>query len=159
MIKNIVNNFKTKIESEIKKSIYDDSERTLVKETYTVVGIDYYMQNINKLRVTNTECKKPFLKPFAKTYKYTYINKPVQLIPEPRNMHDRNAIQVLISGELVGYISREDNIHVRNILRRSEIKYISSYINGGPYKTLYSNNKVINNEDPLIIKISIGYVR
>jgi rubrerythrin len=31
-----------------------------------------------------------------------------ELVPEPENTHDPNAIKVLIGGELVGYLSRED---------------------------------------------------
>lgn len=158
MFKKLINNIKDTIEAEIKKPVHEESKRTLTKETFIVVGTEYYLQNIDKLRIANPDCKKANLRPFFPTYKYNYINKPVRLIPEPQNKHDKNAIQVLIAGELVGYISRADNMHVRNILFNSEIKYISSFIKGGPCKTLSADNKVINSEDPITIKVSIGYV-
>ncbi|MDO5415278.1 MAG: HIRAN domain-containing protein [Bacillota bacterium] len=136
-----------------------NSDRTLKKETYTVVGIDYYISNINKLRVSNPDYRKRTNLPLLKRiYRYSYINKPVKLVPEPKNPHDKNAIQVLIAGELVGYISREDNLQVGRIIKRSEIKYISSFIQGGEYKVVSANGDAVKSEDGLSINISIGYV-
>jgi hypothetical protein len=46
------------------------------------------------------------------------------LVPEPTNEHDPNAIMVLIRGELVGYLSREDATMylpgLRRLIERSE---------------------------------------
>lgn len=158
-LKKLINDVKDIIESDTENTVHKESKRTLSKDTFIVVGTEYYLKNINKLRLPNPECKKENLRPFFPTYKYNYINKPVRLVPEPQNKHDRNAIQVLIAGELVGYISREKNIHVKDIFRKAEIKYISAYIQGGPYKTLSADNKVINNEEVIRINVRIGYVR
>lgn len=136
----------------------ETEKRELKKESFEVVGIFYYEENLNKLRVANPDYKKKTFDTIKRVYKYNYINKPVKLIPEPKNKHDKNAIQVVIAGELVGYISMEDNLHVKKILTKHEVKYISSFISGGEYKTVSPNGTVQKDEKKIHIDISIGYV-
>ncbi len=44
----------------------------------------------------------------------------IQLKREPTNPYDPNAVQCLIDGKLVGYIDREDTLHLQDLLRRCE---------------------------------------
>ena len=39
------------------------------------------------------------------------------LVPEPKNKHDRNAVRVMICGELVGYVPREASALVAKVKR------------------------------------------
>ena len=136
----------------------DPKKRALKKETFLVMAVDHYENNLKKLRSLNPEYKKKTYDDFVKVYKYNVINKPVKLIPEPKNKHDKNAIQVFIAGELIGYISREDNIHVKNILTKHEIKYISSYIKYGEYKVVSLNGTTVTHDQRTSVKVSIGYI-
>lgn len=138
--------------------------RTLKTEIFHVVGVFYYEDNIRKLACRNPDWKFTTAqiisqgKAMQKIFRYNYINKPVKLISEPTNPHDRNAIVTIIAGEKVGYISRDDNIHVGNILKRHEIKYISSFISGGQYKIVSTGGDINRLEDNISITVKIGYV-
>lgn len=90
-------------------------------------------------------------------YQHTFTNKPVKLVPE-KNKHDKNAVQVFIAGELVGYISRDENVHVRSILRHNQIKYISAFISGGNWKVVCKDGTVIKNADSLHVNVRIAYM-
>lgn len=138
--------------------------RTLKTEEFVVVGTNYYENNIKKLAVLNKDWKSQTTilikdgKTGAKIFRYDFVNKPVKLIPEPKNKHDKNAVQVTIAGELVGYISRDENIHVKNILSKHEIKYISSFISGGEYKVISENGDICKGDYSIKINVKIGYV-
>ena len=82
----------------------------------------------------------------------------MKLILEDRNSEDRYAVMVQIAGEKVGYISREENRHVREILSRHEIKYISAFISGGDYKEILENGDIEKNTKKIYITVKIAYV-
>ena len=139
-------------------------DRSLKVESFRAVGVNYYADNIKNLATSNPAWKstaKQLLndgKVNKKVFRYNFLNKPVKLIPEPENSHDENAILVQIAGEKVGYISRDENIHVKELLDRHEIKYISSFISGGEYKYANENGDLVHDELGITIDVKIGYV-
>lgn len=140
------------------------SKRELKEIQLQVVGVYYRMENVKKLYCPNPDYKKR-AKSIAnsdlvnkKIYQYTYVNKPVKLVPEPKNEHDKNAIAVYIAGEHVGYISRDENIKINKILKSNEVKFISSFISGGPYKIVSQNGTSVKIDNSIKINIKIGYV-
>lgn len=133
--------------------------RELHEEVFFAVGTHYYMENINNLACVNPDWKSRSNGLIGKpVYRYSYTNKPVKLIPEPQNPSDPNAVTVVIAGEKVGYISRDENSHVLSILQHGEIKYISSFISGGPYKVKSGNGDIFRDEKKIWIKVKIGYI-
>ena len=133
--------------------------RELHEEVFFAAGTHYYTENINKLACANPDWKSRSSSLIGKpVYKYNFIRKPVKLIPEPQNPSDPNAVMVVIAGEKVGYISREENLHVLSILQRGEIKYISSFISGGDYKVISKNGDVFRDQKSISIKVKIAYV-
>lgn len=140
------------------------TDRTLKVETFRAAGSNYYDGNIGKLAAANSEWQstaKQLInsgKVNKKIFRYNYINKPVKLIPELENPHDKNAILIQIAGEKVGYISRDENLHVKEILDNHEIKYISSFISGGQFKYANESGELIHDELSISIDVKIGYV-
>lgn len=133
--------------------------RTLKTESFCVVGVCYYFDNLKKISCLNPDYKrKPQSGETGKIFHYQYINKPVKLISEPNNQHDKNAIMVIIAGELVGYVPADQCVHIRGVLTSREVKYLSAFISGGEYKFLNNGKIVFKDEDPISIKIKIGYV-
>lgn len=141
-----------------------DNSRTLKIQEFYVVGEKYYLNNIMKLAQSNKEYKGKTSTIIQngnagkKLFQYNFINKPVKLEAEPQNPHDKNAIKVIIAGELIGYIARDDCSQVKNILSKHEIKYISSFIHGGKYKIISENGDVFKDENNISIQIKIGYI-
>lgn len=133
------------------------------KEFFYVSGCEYYKDNIYKLAVKNAEWSstnatiKKHEKCDTEVYRYKFVNKPVKLVPEPSNQYDENAIMVMVAGELVGYISRNDNLHVLDILNNHNVKYISSFIGGGDFKVVREDNSVIRSSNDLFVKVQIAY--
>lgn len=140
------------------------AERKLSEETFQAVGVNYYEKNIHKLATTNADWKLSAKKIIAdgkigkRIYKNYYVNKPVKLQIEPTNPNDKNAVAVIIAGELVGYISREDNIHVKDILKHREIISVSGFIGGGEYKIINDDGSVIKAEHGFNVKVRIKYI-
>lgn len=91
-------------------------------------------------------------------FKHTYLDKPVILVPEPQNKHDRNAIKVTIAGKKIGYISRDDNLKVKHILSEHKIKLVSALFSGGEYKVVSENGDAVTLENKLSIRVKISYV-
>lgn len=146
------------------KTVSKTESRTLKDEIFHVAGVCYYEENIKKLSNVNPDWKlspKKVVeigKSEKRIFHYNYVNRPVKLQPEPENEHDKNAIAVFIAGELVGYISRADNIHVNDILQNREIKSVSGFIGGGEYKIVGSEGTVSKDESDVGVSIRIKYV-
>lgn len=138
-------------------------DRTLKKETFAVVGVPYHIDDVMKLAVSNPDwrkntatIKKEHDLPI-RIYRYTFINKPIKLIPENKNEYDKNAVMVIIAGEHVGYIAPGSSAHVRSILAHAEIKYVTARIKGGDFKDV-AEHDVTKADTPISIRISMGYV-
>ena len=69
-------------------------------------------------------------------YEYTFKPKKAELVPEPENHHDPNAIKVLVDGVHVGYIKAGSCAHIHKLLREDRIVKIVPTIYGGKSKHL-----------------------
>lgn len=136
---------------------------SLIKEDFDVVGIRYYANNFRQLTSFNPDYNlsdeelKSKLSTQRSIPQALFVNKPVSLLPEPTNPNDPNAVQVVINGLLVGYISQSDNERVLDLLNGADIKYISSFIRGGKYLHLDDFGNLIENDIAPSIKIRIAY--
>ena len=137
--------------------------RQLTEETLHAVGVSYYENNIRKLAYPNPKWPRSATTVVEegdagkKIFKYYYGNKPVELKPE-NNPHDKNAVAVYFAGELVGYISREENLHVRDVLMNREIVSISGFIGGGDYKVVSETFDTMPGESGFSVTVRIKYI-
>lgn len=132
--------------------------KALTTMEFQAAGSCYYTNNLNKLACPNSDYKKTASSTYSgRIYRYNYINKPVKLVPEPKNRYDKNAIMIIIAGELAGYVPSDLCQQVKEILSSYDIKYISAFIGGGQYK-LISDGKIISRgENDLRVNIKIAY--
>lgn len=139
------------------------SNINLQVENFHLAGTHYYEKNIAKLATLNPDWKRTNAaiisggKADRPIYRFYYVNKPVKLIPEPKNPNDKYAVAVYVAGELVGYISREENRHVLDILRKMKVKYITAFIGGGEYKIISADKSIERYEDNISVNIRIAY--
>ena len=131
--------------------------------TFKVSGTHYHLDDVNKLA---TKIQKYGMKPeklismgYAerKVYRYFYKNEPVQLIPEPTNQHDPNAVKVLINDIFVGYVPKEDCEAVKVFLQYP--LRITAEISGGDYKIVYSDASEQMFSEPLTIRVRAKRLR
>lgn len=138
-------------------------KRELTEETFRAVGVHYYEKNIKKLASQNPKWAKSALDIVSTgeagkyIYKYNYVNKPIKLVLE-NHPNDKNAVAVYAAGELVGYISRDDNVHVRNILKNRKVVDLYGFIGGGEYKVVYSADNIARDSMNFSVTIKIKYL-
>lgn len=109
-------------------------------KTYKVAGVSYRLKNIMELAAENdfySYSKKELIKvelTGQRVWKYVFCADKVELVPEPDNPQDPNAIKVIIDGLHVGYIKAGTCAHLLKVIREGRLGKIEAVIGGGPYK-------------------------
>ena len=62
---------------------------------------------------------------------------------------------VQISGQKVGYISREENVTVLDLLKKGRVQRVESFVSGGEYKLLLPNGSLEKSEKEIHIKVTV----
>lgn len=123
-------------------------EESPAKERHNIAGTSYRQNNIKQLGVLNYEydlTKTEIINELLydeKIYQYNFYPESVVLEEEPDNIHDPNAIKVIIDDIFVGYIKRGSCNHIKKLIREDKIQSISAEIYGGKYKTVFSDYDV-----------------
>ena len=116
----------------------------------SVVGESHYKENIAGLGVASRTYFVPVERLYGSytegdvLYKYNFDPMPAELVAEPDNPHDANAIRVDIFGETVGYIPRGDTARVRELL--SDDPEVEAIITAGPNKLIRDAGGVLDYE-------------
>lgn len=111
------------------------------RKTHKVAGTSYRQDAIRAMGEKNPDfalTKRDLFKRGldAPVYEYTFNPTKAELIPEPENPHDPNAIKVLVDGVHVGYIKAGSCAHILKLLQEDRIERITPTIFGGKYKHL-----------------------
>lgn len=127
------------------------------EHVYSVRGTDYHMDAISMLAIKNPlyPYNKAILEavgPMQRVYEYLYIERPVQLVPEKNNKHDKNAVMVMIAGQHVGYIPAESAADVRKDIKRG-LSNLNATVYGGRYKTVSALAEAEPWDDSIHIKV------
>lgn len=97
-------------------------------------------------------------------FRYRWGTRPAELVPEPDNPHDSNAVKVMVDGVHIGYIKAVSCEHVLQLLANDRIRRVTCEIGGGPYKevsedfdykTLDSTYSLDRGENPIWAKVKI----
>lgn len=130
---------------------------------FDVAGTHYRMDNISKLatpmkkwNMTDEQILQKY--PGKKIYKNYYINEPVQLVYEPTNPVDPNAIKVFINNLHVGYVPQEDCLTLKQILERRNVT-ITASVSGGESRIVYNDGLTEQFSEPIRIKIRVNTQR
>lgn len=120
-------------------------KRDYVQKTHKVTGIQYYEKNLLNLASETDEwamSKRELvddLRVDERVWRYEFFPENVELVPEPTNPHDENAIKVVVDGEHVGYIKAGSCKSLLKLIAEDRILSISCTIGGGPYKIIYED--------------------
>lgn len=85
-------------------------------------------------------------------YQYTFPTGPVELVDEPDNEYDPNAIKVLVAGQHIGYIKRGSTGRVHNLQRAGRVLGVTAEIYGGKYKVVICDDDDDGTEQYDLIK-------
>ena len=129
-------------------------------ETYRVTGINYHIPELmslateNKLyQLSNSDIIKKGLAG-KRIWKYSFNRNSVDLVPEPDNPHDPNAIKVIIDGAHVGYIKAGSCAHLLKLMR-SGVEITSCRIGGGPSRMVYDDGTSESDESNYSVTLRI----
>lgn len=118
------------------------------ERTYRVAGTSHYTTairslaqnnphyNMNKSRLLSAGLAENVI------YKHLFAPHQAEVIPEPDNPKDPNAIKVVIDGAHVGYIKSGSCVHLLKVINGNRIGQIRCEIGGGPYKCYFDTSGV-----------------
>lgn len=72
-------------------------------------------------------------------YQYSFNDVAAELIPEPDNEYDSNAVRVEVGGVKIGYIKKGNCSQVKSLLNSPEFIRVRVEMGGGEYKTVYED--------------------
>lgn len=132
---------------------------------FKATGMNYYIEAINNLRIENEDYNLPRLEmlesfgPGAKVWKYEYIFDSVELIPEPDNPYDKNAVAVYADGKMIAHIKRGSCSQVKNLINADDFIKVEAEIGGGPYKYIFEDDEgnlfIDKNESEIFVHLTI----
>lgn len=138
-------------------------DATHLQEVFEIPGAYYHRTSIAKVANPNPDWRKTYKslikagKANQKIYRFERTTKTAELVEEPNNPHDKNAVMVMVDGEKVGYIGADENLHVKDILKNKTVKNISATITGGEYKTIISESDMIKDKAGPYVTVKIQY--
>ena len=123
------------------------------KHSHKIAGAKHYEANITKLAKKNPAYNFTQKEIIAKKlsckniYEYTFAPKRTELIPDPTNPHDPNAIKVIIDEQHVGYIKAGSCMRILKLMQEERIAKIESTISGGKFQNLWTDGKEIQQHE------------
>ena len=112
----------------------------------SVVGTYYHRDNIEQILDPNPKMNKRGKWDEGEViYHHVYFQRPCQLVPEPNNPSDPNAIMVMYDGKLIGYIPKEETAVVHRVIQDNNRIPILT-IRSGPY-TVFMNGEYVDRDD------------
>ena len=113
------------------------------QETHKVAGTSFRQDALKALGTKNSDFSKTkkALEDDGLTddwvYEYEFHPRNVELVPEPENPEDANAIKVMVDEAHIGYIKAGSCAHVHKLLETDRIQRIDCLISGGKSKKLF----------------------
>lgn len=130
-------------ETTIEQPKEPEQKAEISAKNYKVAGVTHYQDNILSLAIENPDYylnKKEIINSGlenTKIYQYDFCPNQTELIPEPDNPHDPNAIKVIVDKKHVGYVKAGSCKHILKLIKEEKIERIDCEIYGGKYKKLY----------------------
>ncbi len=136
------------------------------REHFRITGTQYYQDNfVEELGEYNYDydetasALKEAYYDGDKIYQYDFLNLKAELVPEPDNEYDPNAVAVLANGIKVGHVKKGSCTRVKNLLKSPDFVGIEIEITGGKYKAIYEDDngklRVEREQSPYFVDIDI----
>lgn len=109
-------------------------------ERHKVAGATYHLDAIMELAEDNPDYDMTQREIIdagmeeQRIYQYTFPDSPVELVDDPGNEQDPNAIKVLVAGQHIGYIKRGSTGRIHKLQRSGRVLGVTAEIYGGRYK-------------------------
>lgn len=91
-------------------------------------------------------------------YKYTPDVLDAEIVPEPNNPHDPNAIKVLVDGIQIGYVPADKTDRVKKLLETKQLHDVTCEFYGGPYKIITGDYDLEKDKEVYTVKKESPYI-
>lgn len=128
-----------------------------MKNVFDVVGLAYNEEALEELRTESDDwsmSRKELLEEYSdgdRLYRYEWPLSPVEVVPEPENEHDPNALKVLLCGKKIGYVKKDQTDAVRALLGQDLRVWVE--LEGGEAKVFEEDEdekiQISEEEDPI----------
>lgn len=141
----------------------DENIQSIIKqltEEYEKEGIIKSFGGMTDKKLVKT-FKEGYFSHSIDEFENEYIFNGIKLVPDPSNKHDENAIKVYIKDTNdvfyhVGYISKEDNVSLKNKMEKRKIEKTILEFKGGNTKAIDDEDYLVENEQDIwAIKVGI----
>lgn len=120
-------------------------KRMAIKEdSFKVAGLYYYQEDFLKKHNFDIDNDD-----------YEFDSSSVELIPEPENKHDPNAIKVIVNGIQVGYVPKEITSFVRELINSPDFESMKILIVGTKNGESYDDNDNVTEDIDLSATVFI----
>lgn len=139
--------------SAVAEATDDSADKNYQIKTYKVAGISHYEDNFERLGRENSffeMTKKEIIDEDMtdeRIYEYFFNPRNVELVPEPDNTYDPNAIKVIVDGEHIGYIKSGSCAHLLKVINNNKLGKMSCDMYGGNYICLSSEYDEDNDKE------------
>ena len=121
-----------------------EPEKATTTERIHVRGLDHYTDNIIAVAKENPDydlTKRELIEecPDEKVWQYYFIVNG-DLVPEPDNPYDPNAIMVQANGLCIGHVPKGSTSHIRKLMESGRIQSMRLDICGGKFKEVYEGD-------------------
>ena len=136
------------------------------REHFRITGIQYYqddfVEELGEYNYDYDETASALKETYYdgdKIYQYDFLNLKAELVPEPDNEYDSNAVAVLANGIKGGHVKKGSCTRVKNLLKSPDFVGIEIKITGGKYKSLYEDEngklRIEREQCPYFVDIDI----
>lgn len=114
-------------------------------ERFKIAGVSYRQKEIESIGEPNPDydlSKSELLEQYSdgdKIYRLDFFPK-IELVKEPTNKYDNNAIRIMANGVHIGYVPRDKTKRINELIDANKIIFIGADIEGGKYKMIDGNS-------------------
>lgn len=109
-------------------SLFGKKEKKVI--IFEVAGLYFHIDEVKRILEVSPRYKNP--SGSRSIFKYKVLDAPCDLVPEPKNKVDKNAVMVACGNVCVGYVPADQAVEIKKLIK----KYTATIkISGGRYKT------------------------
>ena len=139
----------------LKLGVFDTPYRGCDQIVLHGAGMEHFMDALMTLAEEdlNYTCTKKEMRDFLivnrRVYQYKFSPNKIDLVSEPDNAHDPNAVKLLLNDMHVGYIRASEAQGSVDLFNSDKVKRVQVSIQGGKYKILLGESEYGADEEPL----------
>lgn len=118
-------------------------------------GMEHHLDDLMALATENADytCTKWELKKFLlineRVFQFKFTPKEIDLVPDPENKYDANAVKIFLDGHMVAYVRKEEAPGAADLFNSEKVKRVQVSITGGPYKILLGRGAYFDGSEPI----------